>query len=62
MAKTSKIVKGEARAEVQDAEAQPLPALRAPAGLLPQVRALPHLPAWGSPQGLHPGHDQVELV
>src|SRR5205085_11023259 len=49
-------------AQVQVEGLQPLPALRAAARLLPQVRALPPLPAGARPQGLHPRHDQVELV
>src|SRR5205814_2306089 len=36
--------------------------LRAAAGRLPEVRALPNLPAGPRPPGRHPGHDQVELV
>ena len=52
----------EAQAQVQVPGLSPLPTLRSPAGLLPQVRPLPDLPARGGASGLHPGHDQVKLV
>src|SRR4051794_38301906 len=49
-------------AQVRRARALALPALRAPARGVPQVRALPHLPARARPPGVHPRHDEVELV
>ena len=62
MAKTSQKVEAGPQGQVQDARVQPLPPLRAAARLLPQVRPLPDLPARGRARGLHPRHDQVELV
>ena len=50
------------KAQVQEPGLQPLPPLRPAAGLLPQVRALQDLPARGGARGLHPRHDEVELV
>ena len=49
-------------AAVQGARVHALPALRPPACGLPQVRALPHLPAGARPPGRDPRHDEVELV
>ena len=51
-----------AHTQVQDPRVQPLPQVRAPARRLPQVRPLPDLPARERPPGLHPRHDEVELV
>ena len=51
-----------ARVQVQDAELQPLQAVRSPARVPAQVRALPHLPARDRPRGHDPGPHQVELV
>ena len=48
--------------QVQDPRVQPLPQVRQAAGVLPQVRPLPYLPARRSAQRLRAGHDQVELV
>ena len=62
MAKTSQKVRQGRKAKFKTAQLQPLPPLRSPARLLPQVRPLPDLPARGRPRGLHPRHDQVELV
>src|ERR1700750_1115981 len=50
------------QSQVSEPGIQPLPPLRSPARLLPQVRPLPDLPARGRPRGLRPRHDQVELV
>ncbi len=50
------------RSEVQDARVPPLPPLRQAAGVFPQVRPLPDLPARGRAQRLRARHDQVELV
>src|ERR1700735_4607701 len=50
------------QSQVSEPGIQPLPSLRSPARLLPQVRPLPDLPARGRPRGLRPRHDQVELV
>ena len=62
MAKTSQKVRQGRKAKYKTRELQPLPPLRPPARLLPQVRPLPDLPARGRPRGLHPRHDEVELV
>ena len=62
MAKTSQKVRQGRKAKFRAAELQPLPPLRSPARLLPQVRPLPDLPARGRPRGVRPRHDQVELV
>ena len=40
----------------------PLPAVRAAARVLPQVRRVPDLPARPCPPGSDPGHDQEQLV
>ena len=53
---------GQPHAQVPHAGAQPLPPLRALACGVPQVRAVPHLPARARAPGLHPRHDEVELV
>src|ERR1700759_2568079 len=50
------------QSQVSEPGIQPLPSLRSPARLLPQVRPLPDLPARGRPRGLRPRHDEVELV
>ena len=62
MAKKSLISEGRPAAEVQDAALQPVQPVRAAASRLPQVRSLPDLPARARARGLHPRHDQVELV
>ena len=51
-----------ARVQVQDTELQPLQAVRSPARVPAQVRALPHLPARDRPRGHDPRPDEVELV
>ena len=48
--------------EAQGARVLALQQMRAPARCLPQVRALPDLPAGARPPGRDPGHDEVELV
>jgi len=53
---------GRARLQVSGAQLHPLPALRALARGLQEVRGLPHLPARARPPGRHPRHDEVELV
>ena len=62
MAKTSQKVRQGRKPKFKIARLQPLPALRSPARLLPQVRPLPDLPARGRARGVHPRHDEVELV
>ena len=62
MAKTSQIVRAAAPAEVQDPSVLALPPLRPSARGVPQVRHLPDLPARARARGLHPRHDEVELV
>ena len=62
MAKTSLKVKQGRKAKFKIPCVQPLPPLWPAARLLPQVRPLPDLPARGRARGLHPRHDQVELV
>ena len=52
----------EADAEVQDAGVHAVQPLRTAAGGLPQVQALPDLPARTRPRGCDPGHDEVVLV
>ena len=47
--------------QVLDAQLQPLQALRSPACVLPQVRAVPHLPARDRAPGPDPGRQEVEL-
>ncbi len=51
-----------ARVQVQDEELQPLQALRPPARVPAQVRAVPHLPARDRPRGHDPRPHEVELV
>ena len=50
------------RIQVQDPQLQPLQAVRPPARLPAQVRALPHLRAPDSPRGHDPRPHEVELV
>ena len=50
------------RLQVQEPQLQPMPQVRPVPCRVPQVRPLPDLPARGRAQGLHPRHDQVELV
>ena len=58
MAKKALDHQGLAAAEVQDPRLQPLQPLRPSARGLPEVRALPDLPAGARPSGRDPGHDQ----
>ncbi len=51
-----------ARIQVQDPQLQPLQAVRPPARVPAQVRALPHLPARDRPRGNDPRPHEVELV
>ena len=53
---------GQPAVQVPDPQLHALPALRALACRLQEVRALPHLPAGARPSGHDPRHDQVELV
>src|SRR3954454_8264419 len=48
--------------EVLDAQLQPLQALRSPARVLPQVRAVLDLSAQHRARGHDPGRQEVELV
>ena len=62
MAKTSQIVRQQRARQVQDPRVHALPPLRPAARGVPQVRPLPGLPARDGAPGLHPRHDQDELV
>ena len=62
MAKKSLGSEGGPAAEVQGARVHALQPLRAAARGLPEVRALPDLPARARAPGRDPGHDEVELV
>ncbi|CAA9496324.1 MAG: SSU ribosomal protein S14p (S29e) @ SSU ribosomal protein S14p (S29e), zinc-dependent, partial [uncultured Solirubrobacteraceae bacterium] len=48
--------------EVPHPRVHPLSQVRSRTCGVPQVRRLPHLPAHPRARGLHPGHDEVELV
>ena len=62
MAKKALIEKQQANPEVQGPRLHPLPALRAAEGGVPQVRALPNLPADDGARRRGPGRDEGELV
>ena len=51
-----------AQAQVQGARLHPLPALRAAARRVPQVRPVPHLPARAGPRRRDPRRDEGQLV
>ena len=51
-----------ARKQVQDTQLQSLPPVRQLAGVLPEVRPVPDLPAGDRPPGHDPRHDEVLLV
>ena len=62
VAKTCLTSEGDAAAEVQGAAVQPLPAVRAAAGVLPPLPDVPALPARSRAQGADSRPDQGELV
>ena len=62
MATTAKIAKEAEEPEVQDSSAQSLQAVRAPAGLHAQVRAVPPVLPQGGARGRRHGRDEEQLV